>query len=80
MLIIIETKNADEKFHFFLFYAMKKALENQYCRQTDMYVLPFRFFNTFFRGRSKNKKIYGSIFQSVTDIGLVSREEKKLDN
>ena len=49
--------NAVEKFHLFLFYCtMKKALKNQYCRQTDMYVLPFRFLLYFLQGKIKKQE------------------------
>ena len=53
---------------------MKKALKtNTAGKQICMYCL-LDFFYTFFKGRSKNKKIYGSIFQSVTDIGFARKK------
>ena len=56
-----------------LYYEKKHWKTNTAGKQICMYCL-LDFFYAFFKGRSKNKKIYGSIFQSVTDIGFARKK------
>ena len=56
----------------------KKALKNQYCRQTDMYVLPFRFLLYFLQGKIKKQENLWLNFPKCN--GYWFREKKKLDN